>query len=296
MRSRPSDTHDECEKGAASLGGFLRSLLSGIPWSERAEGTQRLRLAAPAGAVLRLHNSNGRTLVEGQDRDDVEILATTHARAESVEAARLLLDSIRIVSDEVGGALEVEVEVPKKWNRRGSAHLEVHVPTSLQVEVTAVNGKVTIEGLRARVEARSSNGSVTVSDVIGDVSVATSNAKVACSCICGRLTARSSNGKIELQDHRGSVDASTSNGLIHASLDAVGKEGVLLATSNGRILLELPEEIDADIDLRVENGIIRNDRVLSAAVRETNGRVRGRLGRGGALIKLRTSNGSISIK
>ena len=92
------------------------------------------------------------------------------------------------------------------------------------------------------------------------------------------------------------MDASTSNGLINASLSAVGKDGVMLATSNGRIRLELPEDVDADVDLRVENGIIRNDRTLCRAVRESNGRVRGTLGRGGVLIKLRTSNGSITIR
>ena len=107
--------------------------------------------------------------------------------------------------------------------------------------------------------------------------------------------ARSSNGKIEIEDHRGSVDASTSNGLIRASVDALGENGVLLCTSNGRIVLDLPDEVDADLDLRVDNGVIRNDRELCQKGRETGGRVAGRLGVGGTSIKLRTSNGSISL-
>ena len=131
---------------------------------------------------------------------------------------------------------------------------------------------------------------------IGNIEVATSNAKVCCSGTCGSLVARSSDGKIEIDEHSGSVDASTSNGLIRASLEEVGKHGVQLATSNGRIVLELPEEVDADIDIRIDNGIIRNDRALQRATRETNGRLRGQLGSGGALIKLRTSNGSIALR
>ena len=296
MSSGSKDAIGAGEGRTGAFGGFLRSLLSGIPWSERAEGTETLHLDPPSAGVLRLHNSNGRTCVIGQDRDDIEIVASKHSRAESSEAARRLLDSIRLVANQVGGALELEVEVPKKWNRRGSANLKVRVPRTMEVEISAVNGKVCVEGLRNSLHARSSNGSVTVSDVVGDVTVSTSNAKVSCSCTCGHLMARSSNGKIELGDHRGSVDASTSNGLIDASLAKVGKGGVKLATSNGRIRLELPEDVDADVDLRVENGIIRNDRPLCGAVRESNGRVRGTLGRGGALIKLRTSNGSISIR
>ena len=53
--------------------------------------------------------------------------------------------------------------------------------------------------------------------------------------------------------------------------------------------------VDADVDIRVDNGVIRNERELCPKGRETNGRVAGRLGLGGKLIKLRTSNGSISV-
>ena len=61
-------------------------------------------------------------------------------------------------------------------------------------------------------------------------------------------------------------------------------------------MLELPEDVDAEIDIRVDNGVIRNDRPLCTAMRERSGQLRGRLGRGGALIKLRTSNGSICLR
>lgn len=280
----------------SSFGGFLRSLLAGIPWSERAEGEELLHLDTPGIGKLRLHNSNGRTCVVGEDRDDVEVKARKVARAESTEAANQLLDQIRIVSEEIGDAMELEVEIPRKWNRRGHANLNLRVPRAMSVEVTASNGKIKIEGLRSSVSALSSNGSVTIADVIGDIHAETSNAKVACSCTRGRLLTRSSNGKIEIVEHRGSIDASTSNGLIRAALEEVAKEGVQLATSNGRIVLELPEEVDVDVDLRVDNGFIRNSRSLCKATRERDGQIRGRIGSGGTPIKLRTSNGTISLR
>lgn len=286
----------ESEDSERGFGGFLRSLLHGIPWSERAEGRIQLKLDPPRSGELRVDNSNGRTEVLGEDRDDIEVRALTFARAETVEAAEKLLDEIRVVPTEVEGVLTLEVEIPRRWNRRGSAQLQVRVPRACRLEVVASNGKVCIHGMRAAVRARSSNGSVRVSDVVGDVEVETSNAKVGCSCTHGRLVARSSNGKIELSEHHGSIDASTSNGLIHVSLYDLGAEGIQLATSNGRIVLELPERVDADVDIRVDNGVIRNDRNLVDASRSTNNRVRGTLGRGGAPIRLRTSNGSICMR
>ncbi len=282
--------------GQGGIGGFLRSLLAGIPWSEGAEREDTSSFKVPRGGLLRVQNSNGRTRILGETRDDVLVTACKRARAESSEAAQQLMDEIRLHESANGGVLELEVVIPRRWNRHGSANLEIRVPRDLRVEVVASNGRVCCEGLRAAVKTRSSNGSVSVSDVVGDVEIHTSNAKIECSATCGRLVARSSNGKVELDDHRGSIDASTSNGLIHVSLDAIGREGVMLATSNGKIVLELPDEVDADVDLMVDNGVIRNDRCLDRATRETNGRVRGVLGHGGPSVRLRTSNGSICLK
>jgi hypothetical protein len=296
LRRRAGDGDDSGEGSEHGFGSFLRSLLAGIPWSERATGEESFRIAPPAGRQLRVHNTNGRTSVLGEDREDIEVRVSKTARAESSEAAAQLLEEIRVVHGMAGDALEFEVEVPRKWNRRGHANLELRVPQGSHIDVSVSNGKIEVEGLRGHVRARSSNGSVTIDDVVGDIEVSTSNAKVCCAETRGRLVARSSNGKIEIDEHSGSVDASTSNGLIRVSMEEVAKSGVILATSNGRILLELPEEVDAEVDIRVDNGVIRNDRTLCKATRETNGQVRGRLGHGGPLIKLRTSNGSISLR
>jgi hypothetical protein len=278
-----------------SFGGFLRSLLSGIPWSERAEAEEKLSLEAPPRGRLRISNSNGRSRVTGEDRSDIQVTAMKSARAESTEAAERLLEDIRLVITDTPEGLDLEVDVPRKWNRRGCVNLCIRIPRHMQVWVAASNGRIEVDGIHGRVRARSTNGSATVTNVVGDIEVATTNAKVSCNCTCGKLMARSSNGKIEIGAHRGSIDASTSNGLIRACVEDVGREGVQLATSNGRIALDLPEDVDADVDIRVDNGVIRNHRVLQKVSRDSDGVVVGRLGAGGAAIKLRTSNGSISV-
>lgn len=284
-----------CEE--QGFGGFLRSLFEGVPWRERAEREETASFAAPSAGVLRVHNENGRTCVLGEDRSDVGVRVQKIVRAESENAAAELLEASRLIADRTADAtLELEVDVPSKWNRRGHMDLELRVPRGTSVEIVAANGRVSVAGLRGAVKARASNGSVELSDVVGKVNIATSNAKVCCCDTRGDLVARSSNGKIELDDHCGSVDASTSNGLIRASVEEIGDSGVRLATSNGRIVLEVPEEVNAEVDIRVDNGVIRNDHPLCKASRNRNGQLRGRLGNGGAPIRLRTSNGSISLR
>ena len=162
-RREPDDAGDGQQHG---FGGFLRSLLSGIPWSERATADERIALDAPAGRILRVHNTNGRTIVIGEEREDIEVQLSKTARAESADAARQLLDEIRLIHGISGEALELDVEVPRKWNRRGHANLELHVPRGISVDVAVSNGKITVTNLRGRVRARSSNGAVTISDMV----------------------------------------------------------------------------------------------------------------------------------
>jgi hypothetical protein len=307
------DHDDGCAGGngkaaGGGFGGFLRSLLSGLPWHERAEANETLRFASPSGGAIRVDNVNGCTVVSGEDRSDVEIVAHKAARAGSEEEAMRLAGAIRVLArEDAAGMLEVEVELPGRWTHRGRADLEIHAPRSVRVQVTASNGRVCLSGMRAAVSLKSSNGPVRVDDVVGDVDVHTSNARVHTHGTRGKLVARSSNGKIDLEEHRGSVDAATSNGTIHCDVEDVGKEGVVLVTSNGRISLELPDQVDGDVDIRVDNGLIRALRETCGAAtcactrlhhsaRERAGRLKGTLGRGGVPIRLRASNGTISLR
>ncbi len=289
-------TDGRAEERRGGLGEFLRTLLSGIPWSERAEATETVELEAPASGALRIDNANGRTALIGEDRGDIEVRLHKHARAESEEEARSLLGRIHAITRDTADHLLIEFDIPRRWNRRGRVDAELRVPRDLRVEVMAANGRICLSGLRASLRAKSSNGAIRVEDVVGDVFLHTSNAKISAQRIRGKLMARSSNGKIQLDDHEGSVDAATSNGTICACLEDLGREGIVLATSNGRIALELPEKVDGDVDIRVDNGVIRNHRQIAGSSRERSGRLKGTLGRGGAPIKLRASNGSVSLR
>jgi len=278
------------------FGGLLRNLFSRIPWGEMCSDEETLVVPAPAGRAISIRNANGKTRVVGEDREDIEIRVVKSVRADCPDSAAKLFESIRLQNSESVDSLEIEVQIPRKCSRHGIAHLELRVPRDTTVELSSTNGKICLEGLDRPVRARSSNGSVSIFEVNGDIDVTTANAKVACRGTHGHLRARSSNGKIELGGHHGSVDASTSNGVIKASIDSLGEVGVTLTTSNGRIALELPDHPDADIDIHVDNGLIRNDLELEDQSSDSAGTVRGRVGKGGPPIRLRTSNGTVSLR
>ncbi len=299
MRFHPEGTAATEEEDAAlgpGFGGLLRSLFSKIQWGERTTHEEILVVPAPAGRAITIYNANGKTRVIGEDREDVQIRICKSVRADCPDLAAKLLDSIRLQSSNSVDVLEIEVQIPRKCSRHAVAHIELCVPRDTEITLSSTNGKICLEGLERPIHARSSNGSVSISEVAGDIDVTTANAKVTCRCTQGHLRARSSNGKIEVESHIGSIDAATSNGVIRASIERLGELGISLTTSNGRIVLDLPEKPDADVDIRVENGHIRNDLELMDQTSDVDGRVRGRLGAGGTPIRLRTSNGTISLR
>jgi len=278
------------------FGGILRSFFSKIPWHESASRTETLNVPSPRSGAISIHNANGKTRVIGEDRNDIEISIYKSVSADCPELAEKLLDSIHIQNGKSGDVLEIEVQIPRKCSRRAVAHIELRVPRATKVASSSTNGKISLECLERSIRARSSNGSISICEVNGDIDVTTANAKVACRCTHGRLHARSSNGKIEIGGHTGSIDASTSNGVIKATIDELGEGGITLSTSNGRIVLDLPDDSNADVDIKVENGHIRNDIDLEETAAQPEGRVRGRIGKGGIPIRLRTSNGTISLR
>ncbi len=297
MRRRLDERDEKTTAEGPGFGGLLRTLFSRIPWAEQRSEEEVLVVPAPSGQTLSVRNANGKTCVRGEDRDDVEIRITKSVRADCEDVAAKLLESIKLQNSDASDVLEIEVQIPRKCARHGLAHLELRVPRDTRVALSSTNGKICLEHLDRSIRARSSNGSVSIAEVNGDIDVTTANAKVACRGSSGHLRARSSNGKIEIVDHDGSVDASTSNGVIKASLETLGEAGVSLTTSNGRIALDLPAFPDADIDIHVENGHIRNDLDFEAeSGNDETGRVRGRVGKGGTPIRLRTSNGTVSIR
>ena len=290
------DTSLPSKDRGPGFGGLLRSLFSRIPWGETQTEEETLIVPAPPGRAISIRNANGRTHVLGEDRDDIEVSIIKSVRADCEDMGAKLLESIRLQSSASADILEIEVQIPRKCSRHGLAHLELRVPRDITVALSSTNGKICLKGLNRPIRARSSNGSVSIFEVNGDIDVTTANAKVACKSSHGHLRARSSNGKIEVVGHHGSIDASTSNGVIKASLDSLNETGVSLTTSNGRIALELPDHPDADVDIRVENGHIRNDLELTNEAGDANGRVLGRAGQGGTPIRLRTSNGTVSLR
>ncbi|HUO85551.1 MAG TPA: DUF4097 family beta strand repeat-containing protein [Thermoanaerobaculia bacterium] len=227
-------------------------------------------LAVSAGASLMLSNDNGGVTVRSWDRPEVKIQAEKNARGRS-SAVREAMENLRVEIESSGNAIDVRTRGPRRggdsffhWLARSSVdtwvNYEITVPRDFDLTVETVNG-----GIKA-----------------ADLS--------------GALSFETVNGSIEVGRSAGAISASTVNGSIRVDMDRVdASRGLSFGTTNGKVVLVLPDGFRGDIDASTTNGSIRSDfPVTSTSFRKT--RLKGSINGGGPLLRIRTTNGSITLE
>ncbi len=157
-------------------------------------------------------------------------------------------------------------------------------------------GSIDVEAVVGTVNADTSGGNIEVREVSGTVRADTSGGSIDISDVEGDINADTSGGSISISEAGGYVRADTSGGSVRVSFAAGNASGGDLSTSGGSIVVALDPSIGLDVDAAASGG--RVDLGLPLAVRGqlSKSAVRGSLGEGGALLKLRTSGGGIEIE
>jgi DUF4097 and DUF4098 domain-containing protein YvlB len=132
----------------------------------------------------------------------------------------------------------------------------------------------------------------------GSAVLRTSNGRIHGDGIRGSLEARTSNSSIDLTvaeaDPAHPIILNSSNGSITLHLSTWKNNEIRANTSNSSINLRLPESLDARIHASTSNGSINTDyEVTTSHFSKTL--LEGKIGNGGPLIDLQTSNGSIRV-
>jgi len=225
------------------------------------------------GDEVSVRTVNGKIFIESWDRDAVDVNAEIKVRAASKSLARDYLDKIEIVVRERGDALIIKVEQP---HERGGGFMD-WVFGSGKPNVTVNFWIKTPE--ETDIEATSVNGSVEAIAIVGRASIHTTN------------------GKIVAEQIEGPVEASTTNGSIYVNINTKEiDDDIDLHTVNGSIKLVVERDIEADVDISTVNGSISTDFPLEVRGKWGPKKVQGEINGGGPLIKLKTVNGSISIR
>jgi hypothetical protein len=174
------------------------------------------------------------------------------------------IDDIEITEGIAGGELTLAADMPDTSDRNYRADFAFTAPTSKYLDITTVNGEISLYDMTA-------GASMLVT-----------------------------NGGIATENMHGSVEGTTVNGAIHCDMEELGaNETILLATTNGMVTLLLPDDVRAEFDASTTNGeiTISGFNTITYTINETNHKV-GTLGVGStnATINITVVNGDIVIQ
>ena len=237
------------------------------------EETLKKQFPAEKVKQVTLSNVNGSVLVEGWDKQEIQITAYKKVRASGSEKARELLEKLEVEIIESDREIEITTHLPRRHNSGGFF--------AWLFDVTGTNASVKYEikvPHKMDLELRSTNGGIQLFECSGSIIVHTTNGKISGDKISGNITAKTTNGSIEME-----------------MLKLDPEEKMSLKTTNGSIWLYLPGDANVDIKAKTTNGRIRSELPFSERYEKSKRRLEGSINKGGPLIYLKTTNGSIKI-
>src|ERR1041385_20620 len=184
------------------------------------------------------------------------------------------------------------------------ARVQTGAPTA--AEAQALGQQIRIETSGAKIFAsgpegrRDYNWNVSYEVFVprrADLSVETQNGGIAIADVNGRIDFTALNGGVVLKRVGGAVHGSTTNGglVIELSGDRWEGESLDVSTTNGGVMMSVPENYSAHLETGTVNGGISVDFPVNVQGRLTK-QVAFDLGSGGPLVKAMTTNGGVHLK
>jgi DUF4097 and DUF4098 domain-containing protein YvlB len=163
-----------------------------------------------------------------------------------------------------------------------------------EITISTEDGDLDIETIEGkRIHVSSSDGDISVSRVEGmEMTVETEDGDVSITRIDGdETTVEAEDGDIELAVSGRRLEIRCEDGDVAVSL--LSEMEVDIDIDDGDIELDIPKGADADIDLRGGHVNVRN---IAVKGRVSDSSIEGSINNGGAMIRVRASDGSIRIR
>ncbi len=213
---------------------------------------------APSGVINVDGRTNGGVSVKGWDRADVFVRAQVQTWANTDDEAKALADQVQV---ETGGG-NIRSNGPVTQGRKGWAvSFEVFVPRRSDLALKAHNGGISVREVRGNIQFDTTNGGVSLTHVAGNVKGTTVNG--------------GANIVLDGQRWDGEgLDVRTTNGGVKVIMPAGYAAHLEAGTVNGGMTFDFPVTVQGKIDRELSTDI----------------------GGGGAPIRVRTTNGGVSIR
>lgn len=240
--------------------------------------------------------------IEIRVSDRPEVLVTIEKHAWNKNAAARM----DVHTEQEGNHIVVDVRLPKAAHVFGfgfantTAKLIVTVPASADVHAASGDGAIDVERVTGAVNLRSGDGSIHGRNLTGDLTVHTGDGSIKLEQVVGTLDADTGDGSITVEGALKGLRARSGDGsvTIRAAAGSATDADWSITTGDGSVVLELADGFGAELDAHTGDGAIAMQDVTLSNVSGQIGKssVRGRLGEGGRVVKVRTGDGSITLK
>jgi len=204
-------------------------------------------------------------------------------------------ESTEVDIDTSGGSITAKnLNAPARLDTSGGAIRASHIGGKLLADTSG--GSITIDEVDGDVNADTSGGGITITGVRGDVLADTSGGGITIADVTGKIDADTSGGSIKIEQAGDAVRADSSGGPIRVSFSPGNSAGGSMSTSGGGITVEIDSGSNFDIDAHSSGGSVTFDVPVTVQGQVSKTSVKGKIGSGGQLLKMRTSGGGIKIK
>jgi DUF4097 and DUF4098 domain-containing protein YvlB len=217
------------------------------------------------------------------------------------------LDDLKIETKQDGNRIEVAVKKPAHevvffgvGRMSPTASLIVTMPRDGNVTARSGDGSIRIEHVHGRLELRTGDGSIRAFDIAGQLTLATGDGSVTLEDVAGDLDVDTGDGSVSVAGKPSAMKLHTGDGSItvRALAGTTMKDDWSMTTGDGGVAVYLPSDFGAELDAHTGDGSIRNELQLGSNDEGDKDRrsLKGKLGAGGRLLRIRTGDGSIRLK
>jgi DUF4097 and DUF4098 domain-containing protein YvlB len=266
-----------------------------------------LVLAAPAAAddwqksypvtarpSLRIDAHEGAVRVETWERDVIQLEV-------NAPGWRIASNELRILEHQTGNRIEVEIAPPHfefhlEFTRR-SVHVVARVPSGIDLEITTGDGGVVLPALSGTMQIHTGDGDITADGLKGDIRLSSGDGRIEGTRLEGSLEVHTGDGPIHMAGILTDVAASSGDGgiVLEAAPGSTLGSGWDVHTGDGDIVLRVPANTRADVDARTGDGRISCNLPVQVSGTIRHSSLRGTIGGGGPLLRIRSGDGSIRI-
>jgi DUF4097 and DUF4098 domain-containing protein YvlB len=273
---------------------FLAAItMLGASQATRAEEIAKT-FAVTGHTHVRVQTDDGAVRISTGDIKQVEIRV--------VYSGYKLDRDLRVSTTQNGDTVEVIAKSSSggffNWGmRHTSLRIEVHMPKDTDLEVATGDGSVEADSINGNVDIKTGDGSITVLGGKGTVRMRTGDGHIDGKDLDGNVDVSTGDGSVNMEGRFDVLNVKTGDGSVTVRARAGSKVNAPwnLHTGDGSIDLDLPGELQANIDASTHDGHISLGIPVTVEGTFSSSRINGKMNGGGQAIIVRTGDGSIHL-